>query len=121
MAASARIALEDEDGVPVVRFFDRQLMDDRVVREVGDQITAALPKSGPIGLILDFANVTMISSAMIGRLVLLQRRADASGGCLRLCEMGPAVRGALRTTNLDRVLTITRDRREAREAFPPAT
>ena len=56
---------------------------------------------------------------MIGRLVLLQRRADASGGRLRLCEVGKSVRDALRTTNLDRVLTIARDRREAREAFPP--
>src|SRR4051794_39471773 len=105
MAVPARIAVDDEDGVPVVRFLDRQLMDDRVVREVGDQITASLPRTGPVALILDFANVTMMSSAMIGRLVLLQRRADSSGGRLRLCEMGTAVRDALRTTNLDRVLT----------------
>ncbi|MDB5352735.1 MAG: hypothetical protein JWN86_3982 [Planctomycetota bacterium] len=120
MAAPTRIALEDEDGVPVIRIYDRQIMDDRIVREVGDQIMAALPPSGPVRLILDFANVTMISSAMIGRLVVLQRRADATGGLLRLCEIGSAVRDVLRTTNLDRVLKITRDRREAREAFGPA-
>jgi len=119
MPAPTRIALEDEGGVPAIRFVDRLIMDDRIVREVGDQIMAALPPSGPVRVILDFGHVTMISSAMIGRLVVLQRRADATGGLLRLCEVGPAVLDVLRTTNLDRVLTITRDRREAREAFGP--
>ena len=119
MPAPARIALEDEDGVTAVRFFDRHIMDDRIVREVGDQIMAALPPSGPVRVILDFGNVSMISSAMIGRLVVLQRRADATGGLLRLCEVGTGVRDVLRTTNLDRIIKITRDRREAREAFGP--
>ncbi len=119
MPAPPRIALDNEDGVATVRFLDRQIMDDRVVREVGDQIMAALPPSGPVRVILDFGNVAMISSAMIGRLVLLQRRADATGGLLRLCELGPPVSDVLGTTNLDRVLKITRDRREAREAFGP--
>lgn len=117
MASTPRIALEDENGVPALRLLDRQIMDDRVVREVGDQIMAALPPSGPVRVILDFGNVAIISSAMIGRLVLLQRRADATGGMLRLCEVGTGVRDVLRTTNLDRILKIARDRREAREAF----
>jgi anti-sigma B factor antagonist len=119
MAATARIAVEDEDGVPVVRFLDRQLMDDRAVREAADQLMATLPTREPVRVILDFSNVAMISSAMLGRLVLLQRRADQSGGLLRLCEVSPSVRDVLRTTNLDRILKVARDRREAREAFGP--
>ena len=119
MAATARIAAEDEDGVAVVRFLDRQLMDDRAVREAADQLMATLPAKEPIRVILDFAGVAMISSAMLGRLVLAQRRADLSGGLLRLCELSPAVRDVLKTTNLDRILKVARDRREAREAFGP--
>ena len=119
MAATARIAVDDEDGIAVVRFLDRQLMDDRAVREAADQFMATLPAQGPSRVILDFSNVAMISSAMRGRLVLAQRRADLSGGLLRLCEVSPAIRDVLRTTNLDRILTLARDRREAREAFGP--
>ena len=117
MAAPARIALEDEDGVPVARILDRQVLDDRVVREVGDQLFAAVPASGPFGLIVDFSAVGNISSACIGRVVMLQRRADLVKGRLRLCGMSPAVRDVFKVTNLDRVVTIARDRREAREAF----
>ncbi len=118
MPAPSRIAVDDLDGVPVVRFLDRQLYDDRTVREVGDALmSTATANPGPFRLILDFSGVTMISSALIGRLVLLQRKADASGGTLRLCDLGKPVFDALKTTNLDRILKIARDRREAREAF----
>lgn len=119
MAAPARIALEEEEGVPVVRFLDRQLMDDRTVREAGDQVMATLPAGVPVRVILDFSGVAMMSSAMLGRLVLLLRRVDASGGRMRLCELAPAVQDVLRTTNLDRILIAARDRRAAREAFGP--
>ncbi len=121
MAAPNRIAMEDADGVPVIRFMERQLYDDRTVREAGDQINAAvLSGIGPVRVILDFSGVAMISSALLGRLVLLQRRVDASKGMLRLCEVSPAVRDVLKTTNLDRILKIDRDRREAREHFGAA-
>lgn len=119
MPAPPRIALDFEDGVMVVRFLDRQIMDDRIVREVFDQIDASIPDGQPIALILDLSGVGMISSAFLGRMVLLERRALRSAGKLRLCELGQTVADVLHTTNLDRVLKITRDRREAREAFDP--
>jgi anti-sigma B factor antagonist len=119
MATPRRIILEDEDGVPVVRFLDRNLLDETIVRAIHEQIDASLRPGEPIGLILDFSNVSMVSSAFIGRIVVLHNRAGASKGLLVMCELGPAVRDTFRTTNLDRVLKIGRDRREAREAFGP--
>ena len=117
MPAEARIVLEEETGVAVVRFLDSQLMDDRAVREAAEQAAAALPSNAPILVILDFSGLSMISSAMIGRLVLLQRRVAASGGRMRLCELSPAVRDTLKTTNLDRILIAASSRHEARDAF----
>ena len=119
MPMPRRITLEEEDGVPIVRFLDRNLLDETIVRAIHEQIDAGLRPGEPIRLILDFSNVSMVSSAFIGRIVLLHRRASESGGLLLLCELGPAVRDAFRTTNLDRVLKITRTRREAREPFGP--
>lgn len=117
MAGPSRIRLEDADGIPVVRFTDRHLFDDRTVREAADQLFAALPNTGPIALIVDFSGVESVSSSLLGKLILLQRRVDASTGMLRLCELNDAIRAVLRTTNLDRLFTVARDRREAREAF----
>jgi anti-sigma B factor antagonist len=68
-------------------------------------------------LILDFSSVDLISSTLLGKLILLQRRVDGTGGKLRLCEMSGTVRSVFKTSNLDRLFAIDRDRREALEAF----
>jgi anti-sigma B factor antagonist len=114
MPASTHIDVREVDGVKVIRFHDRQLFDERTVREVSDQIGAALPNDGsPIKLVLDFTDVALISSSLLSKLILLQRRVDASQGKLRLCEMSGVVQSVFRTSNLDRLFTIERDQRAA--------
>jgi anti-sigma B factor antagonist len=120
MAANPRISQSDADGVTVIRFLDRNLFDETTIREVGAQLFAAMPVGGPPRLILDFSGVQQVSSALLGKLILLQRRVDAAGGKLRLCELGPAIRDVMRTTNLDRLFAIDRDLRESREALAAA-
>jgi anti-sigma B factor antagonist len=118
MAAPTRIEVGEAQGVQVIRFRDRRLFDEPVVREATEEVFAALPPSpSPIRLILDFSGVELVSSTLIGRLVVLQRRVDASGGRLRLCELGRGVESVMRTTNLDRLFQVDRDRRAALEAF----
>ncbi len=114
MPATPRIEVVEADGVQVVTFKDRLLFDDRTVREVADQLGAALPNDGKaIRVILDFSGVDLISSSLLGKLILLQRRVDGSGGKLRLCELSPTVQSVFRTSNLDRLFAIHRDRRAA--------
>ena len=114
MPATSRIETLEEDGVHFISFRDRLLFDDRTVREVSEQLGAALPNDGqPIKLVLDFRGVDLISSSLLGKLILLQRRVDGSGGKLRLCELTPTVQSVFRTSNLDRLFSIVRDRRAA--------
>ena len=118
MAVAVRIQVQEVEGVKVVRFHDHHLFDERTVREVADQIAAELPNDGsPIRLIIDFSDVSLISSTLISKLILLQRRIDSSRGKLRLCEMSPVIQQVFRTHNLDRLFTIDRDQRAALESF----
>ena len=118
MPATTRIDVRDFEGVLVVKFNDRQLFDERTVREVSEQIALALPNDGsPIRLVIDFADVALISSSLLSKLILLQRRVDTSHGKLRLCEMTPVVQSVFRTSNLDRLFTIDRDQRASLAAF----
>lgn len=118
MVPNARIRVDDADDARVVRFLDRQLFDDRTVREVADQLLGALPSAGDRPrLVLDFSGVDSVSSAMLGKLILLQRRVESAGGRLRLCDVGEAVRSVMKTTNLDRLFAIDRDRRESLAAL----
>ncbi len=118
MPATPRIQVTEAEGAQVVSFTDRLLFDDRTVREVSEQLNAALPNDGkPIRIVLDFTGVDLISSSLLGKLILLQRRVDGSGGKLRLCELSPTVQSVFKTSNLDRLFGIVRDRAAALEAM----
>ena len=118
MAVPTRIRVDDTDGIKVVRFEDHQLFDERTVRELSDQIAAALPNDGsPIRLVVDFSDVSLISSTFLSKLILLQRRIDGTRGKLRLCEMSPMIEQVFRTSNLDRLFKIDRDQRTAIDSF----
>src|SRR5438270_13708037 len=114
MALPSRIDVTDVEGVKVVRFQDRQIFDERTVREVADAVAVAIPNDGtPIKLVLDFTDVALISSSLLSKLILLQKRVDASQGKLRLCEMSNVVQSVFKTSNLDRLFAIDRDQRTA--------
>ena len=118
MAVPTRIRVHDTDGIKVVRFEDHQLFDERTVRELSDQIAAALPNDGsPIRLVVDFSDVSLISSTFLSKLILLQRRIDGTRGKLRLCEMSPMIEQVFRTSNLDRLFKIDRDQPTAISSF----
>ncbi len=118
MAVTPRIHVNEMNGITVIRFQDRQLFDERTVREVADQILAALPNdNSPIRLILDFSDVNLISSTLLSKLILLQRRVANSGGKLRLCEMSSVIQQVFRTSNLDRLFSIDRDQRASVDSF----
>ncbi len=114
MPVLSRLRVETIDNVVVLHLLDPRIFDEKVVREVGEQIQAALPAgSEPIRVILDFGQVEMISSTFLGKLILLLRRAETSGGRLRVCELNPTIQSIFRVSNLDRLFGIDRDLRES--------
>jgi len=118
MPAPVRIRVNDANGIKIIRFNDQQLFNERTVREVSEQIAISLPSDGtPIRLVLDFSEVNLISSSMLSKLILIQRRIDATRGKLRLCELSPILQQVFRTSNLDRLFAIDRDLRTSLEAL----
>ena len=119
MAVPSRIDVQEVEGIKVVRFHDRQIFDERTVSvEVAEAVATAIPNDGtPIHLVLDFTDVALISSSLLSKLILLQKRVDASRGKMRLCEMSPVLQSVFRTSNLDRLFSIDRDTRAALSTF----
>lgn len=118
MPSPVRIQVNDANGIKIIRFNDQQLFDERTVREVSEQIAISLPSDGtPIRLVLDFSEVNLISSSALSKLILIQRRIDATRGKLRLCELSPILQQVFRTSNLDRLFAIDRDLRTSLEAL----
>lgn len=114
MPVATRVRVENVDNVIILRLLDRMVFDEKDVREVGEQIQAALPVGPePVRVIVDFTGVELISSSLLGKLILLMRRIENAGGKLRLCELSPTIHSVFRTSNLDRLFGIDRDRNES--------
>ena len=111
MTSTSRIDVRDVDDMKVVRFHDHYLFDDKTVQEVAKQIAEILPDDGSsIDLVLDFSGVALVSSSLLSKLLLLQRRIRVADGTLRLCCMSNDVWAAFRTSNLDRLFQINHER-----------
>ena len=86
----------------------------RVIRSQLEQVLASHPDAM---LLLDFREVRYLTSAMLGILVSLSRKAQETGGRFRLCGLRPEIRELFAITGLDRVMEISPSRREGAFAF----
>ncbi len=71
-------------------------------------------------LVLNLAEVSFLSSAGVGALMVLAEKARQDGGSLRLAPVSAAARSVLGVLNLDRFLTIDGSEDEAISALEAA-
>ena len=72
-----------------VRFGEHRILDEATVRMLGDELYAVADRPDCHHLLLNFASVVALSSLMVGKLLMLQRKMVSKGGKLKLCELGP--------------------------------
>jgi anti-anti-sigma factor len=88
------------------------LADIAAVYDAIERVVHALPGPGACAL-LSFRDVKHVSSTFLGRLIALNKKMQARGGTLMLCEMDPAVREVFALAQLDRQLPVYRTVDEA--------
>jgi len=109
--------IEPVGPVTVARFTHDVVLSGQRADAVGKQLGDLLGEPGRQRLLLDFTNVTSLSSHMLSKLVLLNRRAESLGGRLALCNMRPDVLGIFEVTRLTLVLNIYPGEEEALQSF----
>ena len=85
--------------VLVVRFLDAKILDSERIDQIGNELREVVPKVHN-KLLLDFTGVSFMSSAMINRLVMLNKTCIAHGVKLRFCGVEPNVADVFRITGL---------------------
>jgi anti-anti-sigma factor len=68
-------------------------------------------------VLLDFADVSFISSAILGKLIKLNGRMRDRGGQFKISSLSPRITEVFRITGLDRLFDIHETRDEAVKAF----
>jgi anti-sigma B factor antagonist len=108
---------EDFGEVTVARLKTPKRLDDDIAHGVFDPIYALVDSVGRRKVVLNLAPVEYLPSLAVGKLVMLNRKVQAAGGRLALCQLTPTVREVLDTTHLTPLFHVFPTEPEAVESF----
>src|SRR5467141_1058261 len=112
-----RLEVEDIGDVTVVNFTDKKILDEQNIQVIGEQLFSLVDEAGRRKLLLNFGNVEYLSSAALGKLITLNKKLQAAGGRLILCNIDPQIYEVFEITKLDRFFNIQKDEQGGLQAF----
>ena len=108
----------EEEGVLVVNFTDAKILDEARIQQIGSEMMEMVAAASTNKkLLVNFAGVQFMSSAMIGKLVLTNKKAKAAEIELKFCDISPNVLEVFKITRLNKVFKILADEEKALKAF----
>jgi anti-sigma B factor antagonist len=110
---------QEIEDVLVVYFTDAKILDEARIQQIGKELAemAGSASSSTKKMVLNFQGVQFMSSAMIGKLVLLNKKCKSSEVDLKLCQISPNVLEVFKITRLNKVFDIHPDEEKALKAF----
>jgi anti-sigma B factor antagonist len=107
---------QQNNDVLVAKFTVQKILDDVLIAEIGQELLE-LADQAEGKMLLDFQGVTFMSSAMIGKVVQLNKKCKANKAQLKMCNIGPSVMGVFEITRLDKIFKIYDSVDDAINAF----
>ncbi len=100
-----RFDTEERDGMMVVKFHD-PLLDEKNTWIIKKQVAELVEPPAQGRLLLDFGNVKFVSSAALGAMLSLHRKAKKHGIEISLCHLAPQLEEVFQATGLDDVFDL---------------
>ena len=112
-----RLRVEENGDISVVHFLDKRILDEPTIQAIAEQLFSLVDTDGKRKLLLNFGNVEYMSSAALGKLITLNKKVQAAGGRLILCNIDPQIREVFEITKLDKLFDIRNEEQEALQMF----
>ena len=103
------LRVKETDDLLQAEITDAKILDEGTILQTGKELMDLLPRASGKAYVVDFQHVHFMSSAMIGKLVMLHKRAKAEEIDLRLRNITPNVMEVFKLTRLNKVFTIESD------------
>ena len=113
----SQITISDSDGVHVVNFEDRKILEELSISRIGEELSQLVSEVKEIKLLLSFQNVEHLSSAALGMLISLNKQVGQQKGQLKLSDISPQIYEVFKITRLNKLFTIHGTQQEALGAF----
>jgi anti-sigma B factor antagonist len=106
------------NGVRVLRFHNARILSEQSVNELGKRLLSSLEAcEDPPRMTISFGGVQFLSSAAIGKLILVQRKVKERAGELKLCDMNSSTLDIFRVAHLADYFDIRPDLNSALSTF----
>lgn len=115
--ANQFLEFEDLNDITVVRFLDSKILDETNIAQIGDRLFRLVDNDGKKKIVLDFANVEYLSSAALGKLITLDKKAKSQAGRLRMCNIKSGIYEVFAITRLNKVFDIRDSKEDALKDF----
>ena len=117
MAPSQRLDIEEVGDVTVAKFVDKKILDEANIQAIGANLFALIDEDGRKKIVLDFSLVEYLSSAALGKLITLDKKAKAAKSKLRLCCIKPEIYEVFEITRLNKIFDIKATQEDALQGF----
>ncbi len=108
------VRVRHDGGIVEVRLLDRHILDELIIREIGEEIDKVVADAPSPSMVLDFTDVEHLSSSALGMLITLNSRLQDLDGGLCMINVGDPICEVFRITRLDKVLAMAEDYAAAR-------
>jgi anti-sigma B factor antagonist len=110
-----RLQIEENGDITLVRFTDRGLLNEQTIQEIGKELYRLVDDQGRKKILLSFGNAEYFPSLLLGKITTLNKKAQAAGGKLVLCDLGELADDL--PSVVRRFLEIVENEQAANEAF----
>ncbi|MEM9827072.1 MAG: STAS domain-containing protein [Planctomycetota bacterium] len=111
------ITTQTNGEVLVVGFTDSKILESRRIEQIGKDLQDSVKEAVNKKLLLNFRGVSFMSSAMITKLVMLNKLCKAQGIALKFCEVSPNVMEVFKITKLNKLFDIQGGEEKALASF----
>lgn len=103
--------------VTVVYFTDSKILDEHKINQLTEELNSVAERNAGGKLLLNFSDVHFMSSAVLGKLVSINRRCKADQTALKMCNISPDIMKVFEITKLNKVIDIYDSEEKALSAF----
>jgi len=104
-------------GVAVVYFVDSKILEEMQIKWLGNELYDLVEKQFKSHIVISFQNVERFSTALLGKLIGLKKKATEQNGNVKLCSIPPNIMEIFQVTGLDAAFDVFDDEMGAIKSF----
>lgn len=108
---------EEKGDVLVVYFNDTKILDEAKIQQIGKELMEKVAQAASKKLLLNFQSVTFMSSAMIGKLILVNKKCKAEDIKLKMCNISENVMEVFKLMRLNKILDLQTSEEKALASY----